>query len=66
MGKLNIAWANPNENSNILHELPVFMNSINWQLAYHFSNINLDEQSLNSQNQNHKQNKLTCRYDIQI
>ena len=42
MGKMNISWANPSENSNILHELPIFMNSINWQLAYHYSNVQYD------------------------
>lgn len=42
------------------------MNQINWPLVYHLTNINIDDQYINNANVNQKQNKLTCRYDIQI
>lgn len=48
--------------------LAIYLNSINWQLMYKFCSTQ-QEDPLNQQNNNpnnQKQNKLTCRYDIQI
>jgi RNA recognition motif-containing protein len=68
MAKLNITWTDHSDYDYLLPNFALYLNSINWQLMYKYcSGIREEEFIQQSQNlNNQKQNKLTCRYDIQI
>ncbi len=68
MAKLHVNWANNNDYEYLMPNLALYLNSINWHLMYKYCSAQQDEMNTlqnNTQN-NQKQNKLTCRYDIQI
>jgi hypothetical protein len=68
MAKLHVNWSNNNDYEFLMPNLNSYLNIINWHLMYKFCSNKHDEAT--SQQSNNisqlKQNKLTCRYDIQI
>lgn len=70
MAKLTITWTDHTDYDYLLPNLALYLNSINWQLMYKFCSTPIlkedDSEKQNNNNNNQKQNKLTCRYDIQI
>ena len=68
MAMLNVTWADHNDYDYLLPNLALYLNSINWQLMYKFCSSIKEEDAIqqNSSQNSQKQNKLTCRYDIQI
>lgn len=69
MARFNVTWADHTDYDYLLPNLALYLNSINWQLMYKFCSTIREEDNVqqNSNNNNsQKQNKLTCRYDIQI
>lgn len=66
MAKLNVTWADHSDYDYLLPNLALYLNSINWQLMYKFCSSIREEDPVQQNNNSQKQNKLTCRYDIQI
>lgn len=68
MARLHVNWADNNDYEYLMPNLAVYLNSINWQIMYKFCSTQPDENQIQQNNNanNQKQNKLTCRYDIQI
>lgn len=66
LAKLHVNWADNNDYEYLMPNLAVYLNSINWQLMYKFCSNQQDENQAQQTANQTKQNKLTCRYDIQI
>ncbi len=65
MAKLHVEWTNPMEYESLIPHFGTYLNSIDWNITYKYCSIK-DDSNINVTANAQKQNKLTCRYEIQI